>query len=47
MREGLPCGPVIKTSPSSAESVDSVPGWGTKIHMPHGQNLKHKTEVIL
>lgn len=27
-REALPCDPVIETSPSSAETVDSSPGWG-------------------
>ena len=29
----LPGGPVVKTSPSNAESADSMPGQGTKI--PH------------
>ena len=43
--EGLPCGPVVKTSPSSAVSVGSVPGWGAKIphaFQPKNQNTEQK-----
>ena len=31
---------MVKTSPSNAGSVDSVPGCGAKIHMPLGQKIK-------
>ena len=33
---------MVKTSPSSAGSADSIPGLGAKI--PCSQNAKHKTE---
>ena len=33
----LPGGPVVKTSPSNAESADSMPGQGTKIPHATGQ----------
>ena len=36
-------GPVVKTLPSDTEGV----GQEAKIHMPHSQNPKHKTEAIL
>ena len=37
---GFPCGPLVKTSPSSAGGEGSVPGGGTKI--PHDNiNLKN------
>ena len=29
-------------SPSSAGGVGLIPGWGAKIHMPHGQRTKKK-----
>ena len=41
----LPGGPVVKTSPSNAGSVGSIPGRGAKI--PHGSPPKHETEAIL
>ena len=31
-----------KMSPSSAGGVGLIPGWGAKIHMPHGQRTKKK-----
>ena len=34
---GFPGGPVVKNLPSSAGSVDSIPGWGTKIPHATGQ----------
>ena len=43
-KEGdFPGSPVVKTSPSNAGGVGSIPGWGAKI--PHGlwpknQNIK-------
>lgn len=40
---GFPGGPLVKTTPSNAEGVGSVPGRGAKIpHMPCGQ--KHKSK---
>ena len=41
----FPGGPVVKTSPSSAGGVGSIPSWGAKI--PHASWPKHKTEAIL
>ena len=41
----FPGGPAIKTSPSSAGSESSIPGWGTKIlhaMWPKKQNIKGK-----
>ena len=38
---GLPCcGPVVKTSPSSAGGVGLIPGWEAKI--PHASWQKKK-----
>ena len=45
----FPGSPVVKTSPSSAEGVGSLPGWGAKIpgaSWPENQNIR-KTEAIL
>ena len=45
----LPGCSVVKTSPSSAEGVGSLPGWGAKIpgaSWPENQNIR-KTEAIL
>ena len=42
---GLPWRPVVKTLPSSAGSVGSIPGWGAKIphaSWPKNQNIKQK-----
>ena len=40
---GLPCcGPVVKTSPSSAGGVGLIPGWEAKI--PHASWQKKKTK---
>ena len=44
----FPDGPVVKTSPSNAGGVGSIPGQGAKI--PHASGPKThniKTEVIL
>ena len=41
----FPGSPVVKTSPSSAEGVGSIPGWGAeKPHAswPKGQNIKQE-----
>ena len=38
-------GPVVKTLPSNAEAVGSIPGWGAKIPhalRPKNQNIKQK-----
>ena len=44
----FPGGPVVKTSPSNAESVGSIPGWGAKIqHALWPKKPKHKTKAIL
>ena len=32
--------PVVKTSPSNAGDESSIPGWGTKIPQPWGQENK-------
>ena len=36
----LPGGPVVKTSPSNAESIGSMPGQGAKI--PHASGPKNQ-----
>ena len=36
----FPSGPVVKTSPSPAESSSSIPGQGAKI--PHASQLKNQ-----
>ena len=36
----FPGGPIVKTSLSNADSVDSIPGQGAKSHMPCGQKTK-------
>ena len=36
---------MVKTLPSSAGGVGSIPGWGDEI--PHAKKLEHKTEGIL
>ena len=45
----FPGGLVVKTSPSNAGYVGSIPGWGAKI--PHASLVvkkpKHKAETIL
>ena len=41
----FPGGPVVKTSPSNAGGVGSIPGWGAKIpHAlgPKNQNIEQK-----
>ena len=41
----IPGGPVIRTSPSSAESMSWIPGWGAEIphtSWPKHQNIKQK-----
>ena len=41
----FPGGPVVKSSPSNAEGVGSIPGWGAKIpraSWPKNQNIKEK-----
>ena len=37
---GLPGGPVVKTSPSNAEAMGSMPGWAAKI--PHATGPKNQ-----
>ena len=44
----FPGGPVIKTSPSNALGVGSIPSWGAKItHACRPKNQNLKTEAIL
>ena len=45
----FPGGPVVKTSPSHAGGVGSIPGRGAKIPhaSPRAEKPKHKTEAIL
>ena len=41
----FPGGPVVKTSPSNAGHVGSIPGWGIKIShasWPKNQNIKQR-----
>ena len=41
----VPGSPVVKTSPSNAGDVSSIPGWGAKIphtSQPKNQNIKQK-----
>ena len=41
----FPGGLLVKTSPSDAGGVGSIPGWGAKIPMPQGKKQnKTKTE---
>ena len=40
-------GPMAKTSPSRAEDVSSIPGWGPKTQGHCGPKPKHLTEAIL
>ena len=39
----FPSGPVVKYLPSNAGDMSSVPGWGTRSHMPWGQLSLHAT----
>ena len=44
----FPGSPVVKTSPSNAGSVSSIPGWGAKIPTClMAKKLKCKTEAML
>ena len=36
----FPSGPVVKTSPSNAGGMDSIPGQGAKIPKPRSQNSR-------
>ena len=45
LERDFPGGPGVKTSPSNAGGVGSIPGWGTKISLawrPKKQNIKQK-----
>ena len=39
----FPSGPVVKYLPSNARDMSSIPGWGTRSHMPWGQLSLHAT----
>ena len=41
----IPGGPVVKTSPFSAEGVSWIPGWGAKI--PHALSLKNQNRSVI
>ena len=44
----FPGSPVVKTSPSKADSIGSNPGQAAKIpHASRAKKPKHKTETIL
>ena len=44
----FPGGPVVKTLPSNAGGVGSIPGQGAKLpHASGTKKPKHKTEAIL
>ena len=48
VREGLPCGSVVKTLPSNAEDAGSIPVQGTRIpHASLAKKSKHETETNL
>ena len=43
--QDFPGGPVVKTSPANAGSVDSIPGWGVTFphaSQPKTQHIKQK-----
>ena len=45
--EDFPGGPVVKTSPSNAGDVGSIPSWGAKIphaSWPKNQNIKKQKQ---
>ena len=45
----FPAGPLVKTWPSNAGGVGSVPGWEAKIPhaCEHAKRTKHKTRSIV
>ena len=44
----FPGGPVVKTSPSNAGDIGSIPGWGLRIpHTSWPKKTKHKIEAML
>ena len=43
----FPGDPVLKTSPSNAEGVDLIPGWGAKIPHVLKPKIQNRTKVIL
>ena len=46
--QDFPGGPAVKTSPSNAGGVGSIPGWGANIpHASQPKKPKHKTEAVL
>ena len=45
--QDFPGGPVVKTWPANAGGVGSIPGQGTKIHMPRGQKTTTENQRIL
>ena len=40
--QDFPAGPVVKTSPASAGSMDSIPGWGVKF--PHASQQEEQQQ---
>ena len=45
---GLPCGPVLKTSPSNVRGAGLIPGRGAKIiYASWPKDLSIKTETIV
>ena len=44
----FPSKPLVKTLPSNAGAVGSIPGQGTRPHTPHGQkkqNIKEQKQL--
>ena len=46
-KRNLPGGPVVKTLPSNAAGVGSIPGPRTKVPHAMGHNQKQKTTQLL
>ena len=48
-RGNFPGGPVVKTSPSNAEGMGSIPGQGAKIpyaSQPKNQNINNRSSTV-
>ena len=47
MTEDFPGCPVVKTLPSNAGGMSSIPGWGSKIpHVTQGSKKKNKKPTL-
>ena len=43
---GFPGGPVVKTLPSKAGGVDSLPGLGARSLMPQDQKTENRSNIV-